>query len=238
MSKYISAKEFYDMTIGRGVDIDGAYGVQCVDLFNYFNSIVNDCYIGCSPSGYAKSIFENRANNGVLQYFDVVPLSQVKKGDWCIWENCECSPKSHVAMFWESHNETYGKFLGQNQGGVREANTGIVEYNGIIGVLRPKIYANEQVDAKTPTSNFLGNRGWLTFGDKGENVRKICDFMYNTFPAYDKVLNRDKNDLLGNCFGPNLRAWIIEFQKRTGLEADGNIGPLTLAKLKEYGFKE
>ena len=28
-----------------------------------------------------------------------------------------------------------------------------------------------------------------------------------------------------------------EFQKRTGLEADGNVGPITLKKLKEYGFK-
>jgi murein L,D-transpeptidase YcbB/YkuD len=42
---------------------------------------------------------------------------------------------------------------------------------------------------------------------------------------------------LGPYFGKNLENAIKEFQKRTGLKADGNIGPLTLAKLKEFGFK-
>lgn len=87
-------------------------------------------------------------------------------------------------------------------------------------------------------SNFLGDRGWLQPGDSGENVEKICRFMYNMFPAYAKALNRNKENLLGDYYGENIQAWIKEFQKRTGLKKDGCVGPITLEKLKEYGFKE
>ena len=38
------------------------------------------------------------------------------------------------------------------------------------------------------------------------------------------------------AFGKNLKAWIIEFQKQNDLEPDGNIGPITLNKLREYGL--
>lgn len=87
-------------------------------------------------------------------------------------------------------------------------------------------------------SDFLGPKGYLGPGDKGENVRKLCDFMYRAFPGYASVLKRNKANLLGPEYGPNLKAWIQEFQRRTGLEPDGYTGPITLAELKKYGFKE
>ena len=85
--------------------------------------------------------------------------------------------------------------------------------------------------SSSSSSNFLGKRGYLKYGDSGENVGKISSFMYKTFPSYTK------KTALGNYFGKNLLASIKEFQRRTGLEADGNIGPLTLKKLVKYGFK-
>lgn len=93
----------------------------------------------------------------------------------------------------------------------------------------------------TPTpkpSSFLGPKGYLCKGDSGENVRKLCQFMYDMFPGYATVLHRSKYNLPGPIYGDNLKAWITEFQKRTGLEADGCVGPITLAELKKYGFKE
>lgn len=82
------------------------------------------------------------------------------------------------------------------------------------------------------TTSFLGSKGYLTLGDSGDNVEKICNFMYHTFPAYTS------KKALGSYYGKYIKASITEFQKRTGLLADGNIGPITLAKLKEYGFQE
>lgn len=88
-------------------------------------------------------------------------------------------------------------------------------------------YENEVKPAK---DNFLGPRGYIKLGDKGDNVDKISKFMYKTFPAYTS------KSALGNYYGPNIQKSIKEFQKRTGLEPDGCVGPLTLAMLKKYGF--
>ena len=91
--------------------------------------------------------------------------------------------------------------------------------------------------------NFLGARGYLNYGDKGSNINKICLFFVNNFYGYFgntkesariKLVGKN-ND--GDFFGNYLKSWVIEFQKRTGLEQDGNIGPLTLKMLVKYGFK-
>jgi len=80
------------------------------------------------------------------------------------------------------------------------------------------------------TSAFLPAKGYWQPGDKDDNIAKLAQFMYDTFPAYTKKA------ALGPVFGPNLKASIVEFQKRTGLEADGCVGPITLAELVKYGF--
>lgn len=84
---------------------------------------------------------------------------------------------------------------------------------------------------KPSTNSFLPKRGYFKLGDVSANVGKIASFMRKMFPAYTK------KSALGNVYGPNLRNAIKEFQKRTGLEADGCVGPITLAKLQKYGFK-
>ena len=89
----------------------------------------------------------------------------------------------------------------------------------------------EPIPEQPKKDNFLGSRGYIKLGDKGDNVDKISKFMYKTFPAYTP------KSALGNYYGPNIQASIKKFQKRTGLEQDGCIGPLTLKMLIKYGFK-
>ena len=74
-------------------------------------------------------------------------------------------------------------------------------------------------------------KGYFSKGDVSPNVGKIASFMYKTFPSYTNP------KALGNIYGANLIKAVKEFQRRTGLEVDGNFGPLTLAELETYGFK-
>lgn len=83
----------------------------------------------------------------------------------------------------------------------------------------------------TASSSFLPKRGYFKMGDTSSNIGKISAFMYENFPSYTP------QSALGSYFGKNLRKSIIEFQTRTGLEPDGNIGKYTLAMLVKYGFK-
>lgn len=85
--------------------------------------------------------------------------------------------------------------------------------------------------APAPASGFLPAKGYWGLGDTDAKIGKLADFMYRTFPAYTR------RAALGNYFGPNLKSSIVTFQKKTGLEADGNVGPKTYAKLQQYGFK-
>ena len=111
-------------------------------------------------------------------------------------------------------------------------NTNFTKILNADGITWKKV-TTDVVPSPTPTpSSFLPKRGYFRLGDISPNVGKIATFMYKTFPAYTK------KSALGNFYGPNLKSSITEFQRRTGLTPDGCVGPITLNKLKKYGFKE
>lgn len=89
----------------------------------------------------------------------------------------------------------------------------------------------EKKTTTTKTSSFFGKKGYFSYGDTHVNIGKIAEFMYKNFPSYTS------KKALGNYYGKNIQTSIKEFQKRTGIERDGSIGPKTLAMLKKYGFK-
>lgn len=80
-------------------------------------------------------------------------------------------------------------------------------------------------------AGFLPAKGYWCRYDKDDRVAQLAQFMRSTFPAYTPAA------ALGPVYGDNLWRSIKEFQRRTGLEQDGNTGPITYNKLKEYGFK-
>ena len=117
------------------------------------------------------------------------------------------------------------------------------EWNEFKAKIKAILKEKEQPKPTTKADDFLPARGYFKKGDSGKEIHKICKFFAKNFYSYlgnSKTTAKIKLlGILGNgdYFGNNLYNWVKEFQKRTGLEADGNIGPLTLAKLEEYGFK-
>ena len=92
-------------------------------------------------------------------------------------------------------------------------------------------YTAPNASSATAAGSFLPARGYFKKGDVSENVGKVAEFMRKNFPAYTDA------KALGNTYGTYIIAAITEFQRRTDLEADGLLGPLTLAMLERYGFK-
>lgn len=78
--------------------------------------------------------------------------------------------------------------------------------------------------------SFLPSRGHWQRGDTDARIGRLATFLRKYFPAYTPAA------ALGNYFGPNLEKSVKEFQRRSGLVADGCVGPKTLAKLKSNGF--
>lgn len=76
-------------------------------------------------------------------------------------------------------------------------------------------------------------------GDKGGEVRKIQDFFRRVFPSYrnDVSVKRGQVITVDGDFGKQTTAWVKEFQGRVGLKKDGEVGPLTTAKMRKYGYQ-
>jgi len=133
----MTAKEFYNNQVGKGVDIDYTAGVQCVDLFKIFTKVNFNVWNYNCGNGYANGLWLNRKSKPYYKYFEEVNINSLQNGDWCFWDkgSKDC-PDSHVAMYYE------GKFFGQNQDSTRKAILKSISKDGMLGALRPKIYKN------------------------------------------------------------------------------------------------
>jgi peptidoglycan hydrolase-like protein with peptidoglycan-binding domain len=80
-------------------------------------------------------------------------------------------------------------------------------------------------------SGFLPAKGYWCRGDKDPRIAQEASFMRKTFPAYTPAA------ALGPVYGQNLEKAVKEFQRRTGLKADGMTGPITYEKMRQYGFR-
>lgn len=155
----MTAKEFYDKYIGKAVDIDGAYGVQCVDLFKAFTKDNYGIWKYTTGNNWASGLWYNRKSKPYYQYFIDGDLSSLQNGDWVIWDNgAKDCPDSHVAMYYN------GKFLGQNQFGKAGATWRNISLSGALGVLRPKMYINRRIAYRS----HLQTDGWQEWKYDGE----------------------------------------------------------------------
>lgn len=160
--KYISVQDFYKETIGKSYDMDHAYGVQCVDGIKKFaQDVYGESNFTCG-NGWAYGLWTNYGHNGVEKYFKQFPFSEVREGDWVIWnKGSKQAPTSHVGMFLKVVDKNTIVSYGQNQGGKKEFNKCNVSTDGILGVLRPNIYL-----------------GYVK-GNYGKQVKKIDEFLAN-----------------------------------------------------------
>jgi len=144
MAKYISPQEFIKQTEGHAYDMDGAYGVQCVDgIKKFVQDVYGESNFSCG-NGWAYGLWTCYGSNGVQKYFDKFPFSQAKEGDWIIWnKGSKGAPKSHVGMFIKNINSQLVQVYGQNQNGIKAFNFCNTWNEGILGVLRPKIYEQQ-----------------------------------------------------------------------------------------------
>lgn len=79
----------------------------------------------------------------------------------------------------------------------------------------------------------------LKEGSTGGEVRKVQDFFRRVFPSYRHHVSVKRGAVISvdGHFGKQTEAWVIEFQERTSLKKDGEVGPATMAKLRKYGYR-
>lgn len=154
MTRFISPEDFVKKYAGKAVDLDGAYGVQCVDGFRVWCRDVLG-YSWPTKTGWASGYWEYRFEHA--DEFDFITDPAVfQDGDWCIWKRgSRPCPDSHVAMYYQ------GKFFGQRQSANRAFCLKKILTDGVYGALRwkgyekimniPKGYSKQTINGHTYT---------------------------------------------------------------------------------------
>lgn len=137
----MSIDSFISTYTGKTVDVDGAYGGQCWDLWSLY---AQKCY-GIpqadtnTTSGYADSVYSVKYGKSanLQKHFTRIGASvKAQKGDVAFFFRGSASyPDSHVAIVIADNNNGTIKCLSQNPGAAKVMN---LTKNGLLGYFRPK----------------------------------------------------------------------------------------------------
>lgn len=155
----MTAKDFYNKHLNKVIDMDFSPKgdiYQCVDLFKAFTKENYNTPDYNTGNGYASGLWIYRKSKPYGKYFVDANVKSLQNGDWCIWGRCRVAPNTHVAMYYN------GKFFGQNQNGVKKATLINLSKDGIIGVLRPKMYVKKATGEKVDQILHKGSKVQLT----------------------------------------------------------------------------
>lgn len=126
--------EFIKKYTGKGIDYDGWYGFQCMDLYRQYVKEVLE-FPQSIPVPGAKDVW----NNYPTQYYERIantPTGVPNKGDIVIW-GPRFGPFGHIAVFVSGNVNRFVSFDQNFPTGslcaLREHN-----YTGVLGWLRPK----------------------------------------------------------------------------------------------------
>lgn len=174
----ITGHAFYLKTIGKVVDVDGYYGGQCWDLWAYHQVLNNIPVIHTSITEFARDIWNDRANNGVLKNYEAISdINKLKDGDWVICEDISLYPSSHIFMFrmWVKYPNAI--MLGQNQRGGKIVTQEEWALRGFLGAFRLKTKTSPAPVEKVYQAH-VQNIGWQnavgleeTAGTTGKSLR-------------------------------------------------------------------
>lgn len=142
--------------LGRGIDYDGAYGVQCVDLAKHY--IRNVLGIAPQSIGNAIEYYNKRRTSSYLiknfDWIDNTPSFIPKKGDLCVFTSK--SGNGHISVATGEGTTSYFYSYDQNFPKAKhEPMTRIKHtYNSFLGVLRPKNRVNIDRVSASKTSYY------------------------------------------------------------------------------------
>lgn len=201
--------------IGKGIDYDGVYGVQCVDLVNHYI----DKVLGIKPVfiGNAIEFYNKRSTSSFLtnnfRWIYNTPSFVPEKGDICVFSTY--SGFGHVAVCTGEGDTHYFYSYDQNYPtSNHEPMTKICHsYKNMLGVLRPLNRANINNDNRPKLS--IGDavtftetkRCYKSFNAADGNYR-ICDLSHYTSTAEAKIKKGTKVTITNIKTQTNGNIWI------------------------------
>ena len=161
-----TAKSFYEKYLGKAINYDNAYGVQCVDGARLWQDYFLGASIPCAGN-YASGYWAgNRAWFKSKGCTEVTNYKNLRNGDLVIWNyGSKSHPSSHVAMYYE------GKEFGQNQGGDRSFCLKSTNFSDMAGAFRSS-NCDAGTTSTTKTTSSSGTTYW-NLSSKFKNGKKF-----------------------------------------------------------------
>ena len=132
--------EYFKTRVGKGIDYDGAYGVQCFDLANdYSRKVVGaKAFVGM----WAYQIYTDFTSQPGHEFYELIPNTPEfvpKKGDIMVWSKWLNGQAGHVAICTGEGTTSWFNSYDQNWTGNNDPITLIHHnYSCVLGVLRPR----------------------------------------------------------------------------------------------------
>ncbi len=137
----ISFSEFINKWNGKGIDFDGAYGVQCMDLYQQYNKeVVGGPHVPADPA--YKVWAENKYPTAFYYKIENTPTNVPQKGDVIIWKPGLNGGFGHIAVFDNGNVSIFTSFDQNFQ--IKNAHLQSHNYNYVYGWLRPKIQSSPE----------------------------------------------------------------------------------------------
>ena len=179
--------EFIKKNLGKGLDYDGVWSGQCVDLYRFY---VRDVlgFEQSVPVGGAADIWHT-AQEKYYNFIKNTALAVPQKGDIVIWNRNVGGGFGHVAIFIKGDVNSFTS-LDQNWPTLNKVTKTWHNYNNVIGWLRPKGKNMSNDFMQTSIKDFERIRG------SSEKWDKVCQYLQlGGDPAqtpYEDVMNRIK----------------------------------------------
>src|SRR3990172_7423555 len=129
----MTVRGFFDKYNGKGIDYDGWYGFQCMDLYHQYDKkcIGRKNY----PAPAAKDVW-NKYDSNFYTRISNTPTNIPQEGDVIIWGTV-IGPYGHIAVFYAGDVINFTSF-DQNFPINSKCHFQVHSYKGVLGWLRPK----------------------------------------------------------------------------------------------------
>lgn len=163
----MTVEQFFEKYNGKGIDFDGAFGNQCVDLYRQYVKEVIQA-LQSAPVVGAKDIwvtYDKKAFKAIKN----TPKGIPQLGDIVIWQAFSGNKYGHVAIFSKGTAKTFTSF-DQNYPVGSLCHFQKHYYNNVIGWLHPKKF--DTVNRTDDTIEQMSN--WLVqmYAERGINIKK------------------------------------------------------------------
>jgi len=195
----ISLDAFMTKYAGKHVDVDGAWGAQCTDLYRAYNDQVLGGASELIPGdGGAKNLWTNETAAMKLTYTRIAKSQPAKKGDVVVWDGGNGFPSGHVAIVYADAPASASslKVFSQNHqlpadgGAASRAEKVTLSKSidgGVLGYLRPKKSISS---LSQPAMDFNGDARSDVFHADGSSTFSVS---YGGSGSWHKLRNSTAN---------------------------------------------